>query len=124
MFNPGDPMIYCFDIDGTLCTNTEGKYLEAIPFQEVVARVNYLYSRGHRILLYTARGSTTGIDWREVTKNQLKEWNVYYHKLFMSKPTADVYIDDKAINFSDWKNNNFRVNLSSSSNKSKKENYE
>jgi|GEM_PF-1332237 len=95
-------MVYCFDIDGTLCTNTEGDYSNAQPFYEVIARVNQLYDEGHRILLHTARGSTTGIDWRQVTLDQLKEWNVRYHELFMGKPTADVYIDDKAVNTGEW----------------------
>ena len=89
-------MIYCFDIDGTLCTNTEGDYVNAQPFYEVIAEVNRLFAEGHRILLYTARGSTTGIVWRDLTERQLKEWSINYHALFMGKPTADVYIDDKA----------------------------
>jgi hypothetical protein len=96
-------MIYCFDIDGTLCTNTEGEYTKAQPFPEMIEHVNQLFVEGHRILLYTARGVTTGIDWRETTIRQLKDWNVSYHELFMGKPTADIYIDDKAINLEDWK---------------------
>jgi hypothetical protein len=97
-------MVYCFDIDGTLCTNTDGEYAKAEPFPEMIAQVNSLFGAGHRILLYTARGATTGIDWRNVTVRQLEAWNVSYHQLFMGKPTADVYIDDKAINLIDWKN--------------------
>ncbi len=98
-------MIYCFDIDGTLCTNTDGDYQTARPFDEVIARVNRLYDEGHRILLNTARGSTTGIDWRELTERQLGDWGVRYHELFMGKPTADVYIDDKGLNLEDWTQN-------------------
>jgi hypothetical protein len=96
-------MIYCFDIDGTLCTNTEGEYSKAESFPEMIDYVNRLFVEGHRILLYTARGTTTGIDWRETTVSQLKAWNVSYHELFMGKPTADIYIDDKAINIADWR---------------------
>lgn len=95
-------MIYCFDIDGTICTNTDGNYESAQPYQEVLACVNRLYDQGHTIYLYTARGSTTGIDWRGVTERQLKAWGLRFHKLFMGKPTADVYIDDKCINIKDW----------------------
>lgn len=104
-------MIYCFDIDGTLCTNTEGEYSEAEAFPEIIARVNDLFAEGHRILLYTARGATTGIDWREVTERQLKEWNVCYHELFMGKPTADLYVDDKAINSAEWKSKCSQIQL-------------
>ena len=74
---------YCFDIDGTICTNTEGNYEQAALFKEVIERINGLYDKGHRILLCTARGSITGIDWSELTLNQLKEWNVNYHELFI-----------------------------------------
>ena len=106
-------MIYCFDIDGTLCSNTDGDYSKAVPFHEVIAEVNRLFAEGHRILLYTARGATTGFDWYELTGRQLKEWEVHYHALFMGKPTADVYIDDKAMNLIDWKRNGFHVNVPS-----------
>ena len=98
-------MIYCFDVDGTLCTNTDGDYANAEPLPDVIARLNQLYEAGHSILLCTARGSTTGIDWRELTERQLRAWGVQYHRLYLGKPTADVYIDDKAINLADWRRN-------------------
>jgi len=96
-------MIYCFDIDGTLCTNTEGEYGKAEPYPDVIARVNSVYDARHRVILYTARGSTTGTDWLELTKSQLCSWGVKYHELHFGKPSADVYIDDKAINLQHWR---------------------
>ena len=102
-------MVYCFDIDGTLCTNTEGDYEKAEPFPDVIAEVNRLFAEGHKILLYTARGSTTGIVWRDFTERQLKDWCVNYHQLYMGKPTADLYIDDKAIESAVWKRDGYRV---------------
>ncbi len=95
-------MTYCFDIDGTLCSNTEGAYESAEPFAHVIARVNDLFKAGHQIILYTARGSTTGIDWRPVTEKQLTAWGVLYHRLVLGKPTADIYVDDKAVAVHDW----------------------
>lgn len=95
-------MIYCFDIDGTLCTKTDGKYDLAEPFQERIAVVNALYDAGHTIKLFTARGSTTGIDWRELTERQMRAWNVRYHILMMGKPEADIFIDDKSVNADQW----------------------
>ena len=95
-------MVYCFDIDGTLCTNTDGAYDQARPFPNVVARINALHAEGHQILLYTARGSTTGLDCRELTERQLADWRVRYDALHLGKPTADIYVDDKAINVRDW----------------------
>ena len=96
-------MVYCFDIDGTICTNTEGKYEDAAPFYEVIERINELFDNGDTIYFQTARGATTGIDWRSLTEKQLSEWKVKYHKLFLGKPTADIYVDDKAINVIEWR---------------------
>ncbi len=96
-------MTYCFDIDGTLCTNTEGAYESAQPFPDAIARVNRLYEAGHRVLLYTGRGSGTGIDWRAVTERQLQAWGVRHHALHFGKPAADLYIDDKAVSAKEWK---------------------
>ncbi len=95
-------MVYCFDIDGTICTNTDGDYEKAEPFAEAINKVNSLYQQGHKIVFYTARGYTTGIDWTDFTAKQLKSWNVQYHDLVLGKPYADIYIDDKAINTIDW----------------------
>lgn len=95
-------MIYCFDIDGTLCTKTEGDYMLATPFHDRIAIVNALHAAGHVIKLFTARGTTTGIDWRTVTEAQLRSWNVCYHELIMGKPEADVFIDDKAFHADHW----------------------
>ena len=98
-----EPMkTYCFDIDGTLCTDTGGEYDKARPDSQAIARLNALYDMGHTITLFTARGATTGIDWRELTEKQLRSWGVKYHRLLMGKPSADVYIDDKAENVRDW----------------------
>jgi hypothetical protein len=88
---------YCFDIDGTICTNTEGNYEGAQPFPERIAAVNRLFHNGHRIIYFTARGSTSGLDWRELTETQLSAWGARYHKLILGKPFAHFFIDDRAI---------------------------
>ena len=95
-------LIYCFDIDGTLCTQTNGRYEEAEPFVDRIAAVNALYEKGHTIKLFTARGTVTGIDWRALTERQLAEWQIKYHQLLFGKPEADVFIDDRALNADAW----------------------
>jgi len=89
---------YCFDIDGTICTNTEGEYHLAQPFLKRIKEVNALYQQGHTILFFTARGSTTGIDWKETTQKQLQQWGALYHELHFGKPMYDIHIDDKSKN--------------------------
>ena len=90
-------MRYFVDIDGTICTNTDGKYEKAVPFPLNIKKVNDLYDAGNEVVYWTARGGTTGIDWTELTTSQLKEWGVKYTELRMWKPHYDLFICDKAI---------------------------
>jgi len=96
------------DCDDTLChyNGVERKYVNAIPIQQNIDKVNTLYDSGHEITIWTARGSVTKIDYEELTKEQLKKWNVKYHNLILGKPAYDLYIDDKSINsITDWNDN-------------------
>jgi uncharacterized HAD superfamily protein len=95
-------VIYCIDIDGTVCSH-EKNYTEAKPYPERIAKINKLYDSGHTILFDSARGSTTGIDWKEITEKQLHKWGVKYHHLRTGhKLNADVFVDDKGINDKDF----------------------
>lgn len=94
-------MIYCFDIDGTICSQ-EKVYSDAKPFKDRIRQINKLYDEGNQIVFLTARGYLTGIDWKEVTSNQLKDWGVKYHNLVFGKPNADIYIDDKGKDIFGW----------------------
>src|SRR5260221_411002 len=75
----------------------------ARPFPWAVERVNALAHAGHRILIFTARGGTTGIDWRVQTESQLQAWGVHYDELILDKPTADIYVDDRAVHVDAWR---------------------
>jgi uncharacterized HAD superfamily protein len=91
-------MRICFDIDGTLCTNTDGDYVNAIPLDERVEAIKKLVSEGHEIIFCTARGTETGIDWSDLTRAQLEAWGLPSERLYFGKPSADKYVDDKGIN--------------------------
>ena len=99
-------MIYCFDLDETLCTKAiNGDYSTAKPIPEAIDKVNSIWMMGNKVLIFTGRGSTSGKDWTALTEKQLKEWGVRHDELIMNrKPTYDVIIDDKAINAVDWRN--------------------
>lgn len=98
-------MNYVFDLDGTLCTNTDGDYSKAEPIIKRVQHVNKLFDEGNQIVILTARGmgsSGNNVDlaklkWEDFTKKQLATWGLKYHKLFLGKPSGDLYIDDKAV---------------------------
>ena len=96
-------MIIYIDIDETICLSPEDRdYSKASPITDNIKKANQLYDEGNRIVYWTARGSGTGIDWREVTENQFKEWGVKYHELELGKPIYDLFIDDKALNTERW----------------------
>lgn len=92
-------MIIYVDIDETICEYGENReYAEAKPITERIKKINKLKEDGNTIVYWTARGSTTGIDWTELTEKQLKTWGVKYDELKMRKPHYDLFICDKVIN--------------------------
>lgn len=98
-------MVYYIDIDDTICRLlVPMDYSTAIVIPEAVEKINALYAAGHEINFWTARGTVTGKDWRDLTENQLKDWGINYHNLFFGKPSYDYFIDDKNINSRDWLN--------------------
>jgi SAM-dependent methyltransferase len=94
---------YTFDLDGTLCTSEQGRYVLAQPFVDRIAKVRALYESGDAyIIIDTARGTMTG-DWREATAIQLAQWSVPYHELRCGmKPFAHVYVGDEAVSADDF----------------------
>lgn len=101
-----DKKTFIFDIDGTICTITNGNYYQSIPYIDRIEKINALYDNGHKIIFLTARGmgSTNNnvqaayAKYYNLTESQLKQWGVKFHSLFLGKPNGDHYIDDKAIN--------------------------
>lgn len=97
-------MIIYIDIDETICDNVRSRnYADAAPKKENIEKANKLYDEGHRIVYWTARGTVTGIDWEDVTRDQFERWGVKYHELKFGKPAYDLFIDDKNMNVKDWK---------------------
>ncbi len=87
---------FVFDIDGVIARlQKDNNYALAEPNTEMIQLINKLYDMGNQIILHTARGYVTGIDWHEVTLRQLEAWKLKYHELHFGKPNADYYVDDK-----------------------------
>lgn len=89
-------MKYCFDIDGTICTLTDGDYTKAMPFKERIDYINKIINDGGQVVFYTARGGTSGVDWQTFTVSQLQKWGILNPQIIFNKPAADLYVDDKA----------------------------
>jgi hypothetical protein len=105
-------MTYVFDIDGTICTNTNGDYEYSEPISERINIINRLFDEGHTITFLTARGmgryennsSKSWTEFYDFTTRQLQCWGVKYHSLFLGKPAGDIYIDDKGVKDEDFFN--------------------
>jgi len=103
--NIDPPVRYVFDLDGTLCTSSDGDYTNAKPLLDRIAFVNQLFDSGHIVIIHTARGmgrfkndsrlARQALE--ELTISQLNRWGVKYSSLFLGKPAGDIYIDDKGI---------------------------
>jgi capsule biosynthesis phosphatase len=97
-------MKFVVDIDNTICKSNKN-YKESQPIFTRINKINKLYDDGNTIVYFTARGmnSFNGhkiivmIKYYLLTRKQLKKWGAKHHKLILGKPSADFYIDDKAI---------------------------
>lgn len=88
---------FCFDIDGVIAKlSPNNDYNLCEPNQHIIDKINALYEN-NTIIIFTARGSKTYIDWQKVTVEQLDKWKVKYHTLKFGKPAADFYIDDRML---------------------------
>lgn len=115
MNNIFEGISFVFDIDDTICNNKNRDYENAIPYTEIINKINYLYDNGATIKLYTSRGmvSCNGDLEKIIAKNKtiLEKWleknNVKYNELIFGKPLGDLYVDDKAMNVREFANQDF-----------------
>ena len=91
-------MLVFVDIDETICKyNSDRDYKLALPINENIQKINDLFDAGHVIKYWSARGSTTGINWHDLTVQQLDSWGCKYHEVSVGdKPPYDLLICDKA----------------------------
>lgn len=93
---------YCFDVDLTICTTQDTDYENSKPIIDRINQINDLKKQGNEIIFYTARGFVSRVDYYELTFKQLKNWGVNFDGLYMGKPNADYYVDDKASDPFGW----------------------
>tara|TARA_B100001057_G_C22841555_1_gene947299 strand:- start:2305 stop:2670 length:366 start_codon:yes stop_codon:yes gene_type:complete len=98
----------CFDIDGVICTTAlKTNYNKSKPIKKNIKMINFLYKKGFKIVLHTARymgkcNNDRYLAERKIknhTLKQLKTWGVLFHEIYFGKPSFDIVIDDKAISF-------------------------
>ena len=104
-------MIYCFDLDGTICHTKlpNQEYSDVLPIEGMPEFLRFLKEKNHTIIINTARHmKTCNNNVGMVVAKQgrlLFEWlakhDIPYDEIYFGKPLADYYIDDKAIVFED-----------------------
>ena len=99
---------FVIDLDNTLChtvkdSNGRWMYFDAQPYYDRIDKVNELWEVGHKIIIETAIGCNSKINYYEDTFEQLRSWGLKFDLLRTGvKFGADYYIDDKAINSEDF----------------------
>jgi hypothetical protein len=84
------------DIDNNICSTEGSDYPNSTPRYDQIKKINKLYDEGNQIIYWTARGGNSGIDWLDLTADQLDEWGCLYHELSVgNKPSYDLLICDK-----------------------------
>lgn len=98
--------ILCFDLDNTLCKTIGNDYQKAKPLKKKILFVNSLKKK-YYIKIFTSRfmgrsnennllASKKGY---EFTRKQLLLWKLKYDELIFGKPSYDLLVDDKSLNF-------------------------
>ena len=98
---------YCFDIDGVICKTNGNNYKKSTPLKLSINKINNLYNKGNKIIIFTARYMGRSKENKnlakkkgyKITKLQLTKWGLKYHKFIFGKPSFDYIIDDKSIFF-------------------------
>lgn len=100
------------DLDGTICTNKQGDetYADVVPLPGAVEALRKLKEDGHYIIIHTARHMRTceaniGLVLARQGKilfDWLSKWDIPYDEILFGKPHADVFIDDKGLQFHNW----------------------
>lgn len=119
-------MRICIDLDGTICELRKSgeSYAEVMPRPGAKSFIDDLKSKGHIIIIHTARNmQTQGHNVGKVMKNVGKitlDWldrhQIAYDEIFFGKPNADITIDDRVIRFENWDSLSESVLLKSAKN--------
>lgn len=105
-------MRIAIDLDGTICEikKPTESYAQLRPLPGAIERIRALRSKGHYIIILTARNmATCESNLGKVLKNVgkitldwLEEHGIEYDEIYFGKPNAEIYLDDRALRFESW----------------------
>jgi trehalose-6-phosphatase len=87
------------DLDGTICSEEKQfSRAMAVPLKGAINALNLMKAQGHTIIIYSARA------WAEyeMTVDWLDRHGANYDQLVLGKPQGDYWVDDRALQFTDW----------------------
>lgn len=96
------PKTIAVDFDGVICNPNDvapGKRM-GNPMPGCKERMDDLKRAGHTLIIHTVR-ATPDRD-TQYLKDWLSFFSIPFDSIAVSKPNADIYLDDRAIRFTDW----------------------
>lgn len=107
-------MKICIDLDNVIAKFKQNKqtYKDVKPIPGAIQKIQKLKQNGHYIIIQTARHMKTcqsnqGLIVKKIGKitlDWLEKYKIPYDEIYFGKPHADIYIDDNAYRFKNWKN--------------------
>jgi len=105
-------MRIAIDLDGTICEikKPEQSYTDLKPLPGAVERIRELRKAGHYVIILTSRhmatceGNVAKVMKKigKLTLDWLEQNGIEYDEIFFGRPNAEIYVDDRAIRFSNW----------------------
>ena len=93
-------MIIAVDFDQTLhdCYHPRSGGTMGPPIEGAREAMLILKAKGHNLIIHTVRGNKPGH-----VRNWLNYFKIPFDSVTNIKPPADLFIDDRAVRFTNWK---------------------
>jgi len=106
--------VVCIYFDGVIHRYSKGWQDGAIydpPMEGAKEELESLVSKDYKVIILTTRLNPEVNDDINLEKNKISKWlsangfqrGVHYHDITAVKPIAGIYIDDRALRFTNWK---------------------